>query len=179
MRNFQLESVVIEKEIIEKRLDELARSIEKDYEDSELVMIGILKGAFILLADISRRIKLPALIDFMSVSSYGDETTTSGVVRIEKDLDTDIKGKDVLLVEDIVDSGLTIDYLLRTLRTREPSSLRIVALLDKPSSRKVDVKVDYKGFDIGPDFVVGYGLDCAGLYRTLPDIYSIRIEDDC
>ncbi|MGQ9476069.1 MAG: hypoxanthine phosphoribosyltransferase [Actinomycetota bacterium] len=153
---------------IDERVGELARRITEDYRDRDLVVVGILKGAFVFLADLVRRVDLPLEVDFVAVSSYGKDTETSGVVRVIKDLDLDIRGRDVLLVEDIVDTGLTLDYIARMLLQREPASLEICALLNKPEARKVDIEVKYCGFDIPPVFVVGYGLDYAERYRHLP-----------
>lgn len=153
---------------IERRTQELAESINRDYEGRELIMVGVLKGAFVFLADLVRRVELPVQIDFVAVSSYGDDTKSSGVVRIIKDLDLDIEGKDVLIVEDIVDSGLTLKYLVGMLQERGPSSVEVCSLLNKPEARKVEIEVKYCGFDVPPLFVVGYGLDFAERYRHLP-----------
>lgn len=160
--------VLIDHQEIDERVGELARLITEDYRDRDLVVVGILKGAFVFLADLVRRVDLPLEVDFVAVSSYGKDTVTSGVVRVIKDLDLDIRGRDVLLVEDIVDTGLTLDYIARMLLQREPASLEICALLNKPEARKVDIEVKYCGFDIPPVFVVGYGLDYAERYRQLP-----------
>lgn len=160
--------VLIDHREIDERVGELARRITEDYRDRDLVVVGILKGAFVFLADLVRRVELPLEVDFVAVSSYGKDTETSGVVRVIKDLDLDIRGRDVLLVEDIVDTGLTLNYIARMLLQREPASLEICALLNKPEARKVDIEVKYCGFDIPPVFVVGYGLDYAERYRHLP-----------
>ncbi len=160
--------VLIDKSKIESRIRELAEEISRDYAGKDLVMIGVLKGAFVMLADLARQVDLPAQIDFIAVSSYGADTKSSGVVSIIKDLDLDIQGKHVLLVEDIVDTGLTLDYLIRSMRARQPASVEICALLNKPEARKVDLEVKYCGFDIPHVFVVGYGLDYAEQYRQLP-----------
>jgi hypoxanthine phosphoribosyltransferase len=146
----------------------LAERISRDYMERELVMVGVLKGAFVFLADLARQVELPVEIDFVAVSSYGADTVSSGVVKIVKDLDLEIEGKDVLLVEDIVDTGLTLKYLTGMLRERGPASVEICALLNKPDARKVDIEVRYIGFDVPPLFVVGYGLDYAERYRHLP-----------
>jgi hypoxanthine phosphoribosyltransferase len=159
---------LISREEITARTAEMAAEITRDYLDRELVMVGVLKGAFVFLADLARQVELPVEIDFVAVSSYGADTESSGVVKIVKDLDLDIEGKDVLLVEDIVDTGLTLKYLTGMLRERGPSSVEVCALLNKPDARKVDIEVRYCGFDVPPLFVVGYGLDYAERYRQLP-----------
>ncbi len=160
--------VLIDKAKIEARIKELAQEISRDYAGKDLVIVGVLKGAFVMLADLVRKIDLPAQIDFIAVSSYGADTKSSGVVSIIKDLDLDIQGKHVLVVEDIVDTGLTLDYLMRSMRARQPASLEVCALLNKPEARKVDLEVKYCGFEIPHVFVVGYGLDYAEQYRQLP-----------
>jgi hypoxanthine phosphoribosyltransferase len=159
---------LISREEITARTAEMAAEITRDYLDRELVMVGVLKGAFVFLADLARQVELPVEIDFVAVSSYGADTESSGVVKIVKDLDLEIEGKDVLLVEDIVDTGLTLKYLTGMLRERGPSSVEVCALLNKPDARKVDIEVRYCGFDVPPLFVVGYGLDYAERYRQLP-----------
>lgn len=159
---------LISREEIQSRVRELAEQITRDYRDRDLVMVGVLKGAFVFLADLARHVDLPLEVDFVAVSSYGKDTKSSGVVRIIKDIDLDIRGRDVILVEDIVDTGLTLSYIADMLRQREPSSLEICALLNKPQARKVDLEVRYSGFDIPMLFVVGYGLDYAERYRHLP-----------
>jgi hypoxanthine phosphoribosyltransferase len=159
---------LLSREEIASRTAEIASRISDDYRQRELVMVGVLKGAFVFLADLVRQVELPLEIDFVAVSSYGADTESSGVVKIIKDLDLEIKGKDVLLVEDIVDTGLTLKYLSGMLRERGPASVEICALLNKPEARKVDIEVKYCGFDVPPLFVVGYGLDFAERYRHLP-----------
>jgi hypoxanthine phosphoribosyltransferase len=171
-----LESVLLSREQIQDKLVEVARRIEADYAGKELLLIGVLKGACMVMADLARNLDMPIGIDFMAVSSYGVGTASSGVVRIMKDLDRDIAGKHVLLVEDIVDSGLTINWLLRNLRSRQPASLDVFALLRKPEAAKVDVPVRYLGFDIPSEFVVGYGLDYAERYRNLNCVGVLRSE---
>lgn len=173
-----LERILIPQNEIQKRVKELAEAISKDYEGKDPVFIGVLKGAFIFMADLLRNIPFNVYIDFMAVSSYGHSTETSGIVKIDKDLDVDIKDKHVLIVEDIIDSGLTLHYLLKLLHSRGPASLEICALLNKPERRRVDIPIRYLGFNIPPEFVVGYGLDFAGKYRNLPDIYVLRINKD-
>ncbi len=168
--------VLIDEESAKKRIKELGEQITKDYQDANLVVIGILKGAVIFLSDLVKEIKLPLKLDFMAVSSYGLSTKTSGVVRILKDLDDEIEGKDVLIVEDIVDTGLTLHYLIDNLRSRKPNSIRVCCFLDKPTRRKVPVQVDYVGFEIPDEFVVGYGLDYAEKYRNLPYVCALDKE---
>lgn len=165
-----VERVLISKEEIDQKLEEMGRQITADYSGKDLLMVGVLKGAFIVMADLARHVDLPVEFDFMAVSSYGAATQTSGVVRILKDLDQEIAGRDILIVEDIIDSGLTLNYLLKSLRVRRPASLEVAALLLKKDIQRVPLEVRYTGFEIGPEFVVGYGLDYAGKYRNLPYI---------
>ncbi len=153
---------------IEAKLAEMGRQITKDYEGKDLLLVGVLRGAFMVMADLARHIDLPCEFDFMAVSSYGASTQTSGVVRILKDLDEEIAGRDVLVVEDIIDSGLTLNYLVKSLRVRKPASLEVASLLLKEGIQRVPLEVKYVAFPIGPEFVVGYGLDYAGKYRNLP-----------
>lgn len=166
-----LDRILLTREEITAKVKELGQRITRDYEGKNPVLVCILKGASVFFADLIREIDLPLTLDFMAISSYGSATKTSGVVRILKDLDNDILGKDVIVVEDIVDSGITLSYLSKTLMQRGAKSLRIATLLDKPARRKVtDLKVDYMCFDIPDAFVVGYGLDYDQVYRNLPDI---------
>lgn len=165
----QLE-VFLTAEQIQKRVAELGAQISQDYEGQDLLLVAVLKGSVIFLADLMRHITIPHSVDFMATSSYGAATESTGVVRILKDLDIPITGRNVLIVEDIVDTGHTLDYLRRMLLEREPASLRVVCLLDKKERREVDVPIDYVGFEIPNAFVVGYGLDYAELYRNLPYI---------
>ena len=165
-----LESVLITREEIREAVREMGERITRDYAGKEPVMICILKGAILFFSDLIREMDLPLKTEFMAISSYGSATKTSGVVRILKDLDRDIVGQDVLIVEDIVDSGLTLSYLKRTLEGRGAASIRIITLLDKPGRRRVDLKADYSCFTIPDAFVVGYGLDYDEKYRNLPDI---------
>jgi len=158
------------------RVEELAAEISRDYEGRDLVMIGILKGAVLFLGDLMRDLSVACEIDFMAVSSYGSETDSSGVVRILKDLDSSIEGRDVLIVEDIIDSGLTLQYLLRNLSARNPRSLEVCALLTKPERRRVDLPIKYVGFEIPNEFVIGYGLDYAQRYRNLDYVAVLREE---
>lgn len=161
-------SPFISGEKIAVRLQEMGRRITADYEGRDLLIVGVLKGTFMVMADLARQIKLPTQFDYMAVSSYGAATKTSGVVRVLKDLEQEIAGRHVLICEDIVDSGLTLNYLMKSLRVRGPASLEIAALLFKEGIQRVPVDVKYVGFRIGPEFVVGYGLDYDGKYRNLP-----------
>jgi hypoxanthine phosphoribosyltransferase len=171
-----IERVIITEDEIQAMLRRLGDQITEDYEGRDLLLVGVLKGAFVMMADLSRYIRLPVETDFMAVASYGASTKTSGVVRILKDLDHDLEGRDVLLVEDIVDSGLTLNYLLKNLRGRRPASLEVCALLKKTGIQRVEIDVRYCGFEIPPDFVVGYGLDFAEKYRNLPYIGLLKPE---
>ncbi len=171
-----IERVLVSKEQLDKQVEELGARISRDYEGQELVIIGVLKGGFIFLADLARKITIPVDLDFMSVSSYGNSSKSSGVVKIIKDVDTNITGKHVLIVEDIIDTGLTLNHLVELLKTRGPLSVKICAALDKPSRRKVDLKVDYKGIEIPDEFVVGYGLDYAGKYRNISEVCVLKRE---
>jgi hypoxanthine phosphoribosyltransferase len=168
--------VLITEKQIEARLEELGAEITRDYEGRDLLLVAVLKGAFMVMADLARQIKLPLDIDFMAVSSYGHATRTSGVVRILKDLDSEISGRHVLIVEDIIDSGLTLDYLRRNLEVRGPASLEIATLLLKTGIQRVPIDVRYVGFEIPPDFVIGYGLDLYGKMRNLPHV-AVMSED--
>ena len=168
--------VLISSEEIESKVREIGSRITEDYEGEKLLLVGILRGAVVVLADLIRSIELPCELDFMDISSYGTGTTSSGVVRILKDLEEDITGRHVLIVEDIIDTGLTLSYLLRSLLARKPASLEICALLSKPSRRRVELDVKYLGFEVPDEFVVGYGLDYAGAYRNLPDICVLKSE---
>jgi hypoxanthine phosphoribosyltransferase len=165
-----IEEIVVSADQIEDRIAELAKEIDADYDDREPVLVGILKGAAMFMSDLARALERPTRMEFMAVSSYGSGTQSSGVVRILKDLDSDIAGQDVLIVEDIIDSGLTLSWLLKNLKARNPASISIVTLLRKPDAVKVDVDVRYVGFDIPSEFVVGYGLDYDQRYRDLPYI---------
>ncbi len=162
---------------IKDKLAEMGSEITADYRDRDLLMVGILKGAFVVMADLSRNIDLPLEFDFMAVSSYGASTKTSGVVRILKDLDEEIEGRDVLIVEDIIDSGLTLHYLMKNLLVRKPATLEIAALLIKDGIERPPLEVKYEGFRIPPDFVIGYGLDYEGKYRNLPYVAVMEDED--
>jgi len=170
----QVDTVLITGDEIDAKLVELAARLDADYAGRELLLVGVLKGAFVLIADLARHLTIPVSVDFMAVSSYGSSTRTSGVVRILKDLDVDLHERHVLVVEDIVDSGLTLDYLLKNLRSREPASLEVLALLTKPSQRRVDIPIRYHGFEVPNVFVVGYGLDHDERYRNLPFIATLK-----
>lgn len=170
----QIDEVIFDEERIRARVKELAEEINRDYRGKNLLAVGILKGAFVFLADLVRELDIPLKIDFMAIASYGMATKTSGVVRIIKDLDTDIEGLDVLLVEDIIDTGLTLNYVLANLKARNPSSLEVCALLNKREANKIEIPVKYEGFCIPDFFVVGYGLDCAQEFRNLPYIARIK-----
>ena len=168
--------VLIDKDTLAARVAELGAEVSADYEGRDLLLIGVLKGAVFFMADLMRHLTVPCEVDFMAISSYGDSTDSSGIVRILKDLDINIEGRDVLVVEDIIDSGLTLSYLMRNLESREPASLEVCALLTKPERREIDVPVRYVGFEIPNRFVVGYGLDFAERYRNLPYV-AVLSED--
>jgi hypoxanthine phosphoribosyltransferase len=169
-----IEKVLISSDEIQSKLAEMGEQITTDYAGRSLLLVGVLKGAFVVMADLARYVRLPLEFDFMAVSSYGAATKTSGVVRILKDLDHDLDGLDVLLVEDIVDSGLTLKYLLKNLAARKPASLEVAALLRKIGLQKVPLDLRYVGFDIPPEFVVGYGLDFGERYRNLPYVATLK-----
>jgi hypoxanthine phosphoribosyltransferase len=169
----ELKEILISPEQLSSRIAELAAEIDADYAERELLLVGVLKGAVMVMADLARAMHLPVEMDWMAISSYGSGTKSSGVVRILKDLDTDITGKHVLVVEDIIDSGLTLSWLLGNLRSRRPASVQVCVLLRKPAAARMDVEVAYTGFDIEDAFVVGYGLDYAERYRNLPFIGTL------
>jgi hypoxanthine phosphoribosyltransferase len=171
-----LGEILLSEEQIKAKVAELAATIDADYEGRELLLVGVLKGAFIVMGDLARALKTPTSVDFMAVSSYGSGTSTSGVVRILKDLDGDISGKHVLVVEDVIDSGRTLSWLLRNLKSRQPASLEVCALLRKPEAAEVEVKVRYVGFDLPTVFVVGYGLDHRERYRNLPYLATLHLN---
>lgn len=168
MKDSDIKSVLITEEQLAAKVAEMGAQISKDYQGRKLIILGVLKGSVVFMSDLIRSITVPVEMDFMAVSSYGAGVKTSGVVKILKDLDRLIAGYDVLVVEDILDSGMTLSYLTELLRERDPASIRIATLLDKPDRRKVDIKPDYVGFTIPDEFVVDYGLDYAELYRNLP-----------
>jgi hypoxanthine phosphoribosyltransferase len=171
-------SVLLSEEEVDARIKAIGEQISKDYEGKQIHMICVLKGGTFFMCELAKRITVPVSLDFMAVSSYGGDTKSSGVVKIVKDLDEAIQGKDVLVVEDIVDSGRTLSYLMEMLRDRGPASLRLCTLLDKPDRRVIDVPVDYTGFEIPDEFVVGYGLDYNQKYRNLPYIGIVSFPED-
>jgi hypoxanthine phosphoribosyltransferase len=171
-----VKEVLITSQEIEDKVREIGARITKDYEGEKLLLIGILRGAVVIMSDLMRHIDLQCELDFMDISSYGTGTSSSGVVRILKDLEENITERHVLIVEDIIDTGLTLSYLMRSLQARKPASLEICALLSKPSRRRADLDVRYLGFEVPDEFVVGYGLDYAGAYRNLPDICILKPE---
>ncbi len=171
-----LSEVILTEEEIKRRVAELGEQIGDDYRGKEPLAVGILKGAILFLGDLVRVVDLPVKVDFMALSSYGDSSESSGIVRILKDLDENVEGRDVLVVEDIVDTGLTLSYLIDNLRSRRPASLKVCTLLDKPTRRRVAIHPDYNGFVIPDRFVVGYGLDFAEKYRNLPFIGVLKPE---
>jgi hypoxanthine phosphoribosyltransferase len=164
---------LVPEEQLQRRVRELGEEISRDYDGKDLFLVGVLKGAVFFLSDLMRAIDVPCEVDFMAVASYGSSTDSSGVVRILKDLDATIEGRDVLIIEDIIDSGLTLSYLLRTLKAREPRSLEVCALLTKPDRRKVELPIRYTGFEIPNKFAIGYGLDHAERYRNLPYVAAL------
>ena len=176
MMEQDIQRVLFTQERLKSRVAEIAREIERDYEGREIMLISVLRGSFIFMADLCREIQLPCTLDFMSVSSYGTGTSSSGQVQITKDLSEDITGRHILVVEDILDSGNTLNYLLRILENRHPASVRLCALLDKPERRVKPVELHYRGFTVPDDFVVGYGLDYAEKYRNLPYIGVLKPE---
>jgi hypoxanthine phosphoribosyltransferase len=175
--DIQVGPILLDSQTIYRRVCELGARITRDYRDKAPHLVGVLKGATIFHADLVRAIDLSVSIDFIAVSSYGSAAQSSGEVRILKDLDESLEGKDVLFVEDILDTGLTVHYLLQNLQSRNPKSMGIVALLDKPSRRRIKIKADYVGFEIGDQFVIGYGLDYDQRYRNLPDIHILNFRD--
>lgn len=176
MRDKAIGDILVQPDALRRRVEELGAQITADYEGKDLLLVGVLKGAVFFLADVMRHIAVPCDLDFMAVSSYGSATDSSGVVRIIKDLDAPLEGRDVLIVEDIVDSGLTLQYLLRNLGARNPASLEVCALLTKPERRKVELEARYVGFEIPDRFVIGYGLDFDEKYRNLPYVATLTDE---
>ena len=172
-----IKEILITEEALQARVAELGAQISRDYAGKDLLLVSILKGAVVFMADLMRAVTIPASIDFMVVSSYGGaNTTTTGLVKIVKDLDADLSGRDVLIVEDIMDTGVTLSRLVPMLKMRNPESVRICAILDKPSRRKADIQPDYKGFEVPDEFVVGYGLDYDEKYRNLPFVGVLKPE---
>jgi hypoxanthine phosphoribosyltransferase len=177
MRDPQIGEILVQPDDLKQKVRDLGAQISADYRERDLLMVCVLKGAVFFLADLMRAIEIPCEVDFMAVSSYGSETDSSGVVRILKDLDRPIAGRDVLIVEDIVDSGLTLQYLLRNLGARNPASLEVCALLTKPDRRKIELPTRYVGFEIPDKFAIGYGLDHAERYRNLPYVAALTVEE--
>lgn len=171
-----VKDILVPREEIDSMCKRLGEQISRDYAGKEVILIGVLKGAYVFMADLARHLTVPVRIDFISVSSYGSGTRTSGVVKITKDLDSDITNKHIIVVEDIVDSGLTLKHLRQLLSTRNPASIALCTAFDKPSRRQADIQVDYVGMQIPDEFIVGYGLDFDGKYRNLPDV-SILGDD--
>ncbi|VYT98762.1 hypoxanthine phosphoribosyltransferase [Clostridium tertium] len=171
-----IEKVLLTEEQIIKRVKEIGNEISNDYKGKDLLVVAILKGSVVFSSDLIKNITIPVEIDFMAVSSYGNSSETSGVVRILKDLDHSVEGKDIIIVEDIIDSGVTLDYLLKYLKARKANSIEIVTLLTKPARRKVDINVKYCGFEVPDEFLVGYGLDYAEKYRNLPYVGILKEE---
>ena len=175
--NRDIDHVLVSQQQLQDKISELGAQISRDYDGHELLLVSILKGSVVFMADLMRAITIPCAIDFMVVSSYGgSNTTTTGLVKIVKDLDQDLSGKDVLIVEDILDTGVTLSHLMPMLQMRNPRSVRICSILSKPSSRKADIEPDYKGFDVPDEFVVGYGLDYDEKYRNLPYVGVLKPE---
>ena len=172
-----VKEVMITRDEIDQMCQRLGRQISQDYQDKEVTLIGVLKGAYVFMADLARYLTIPVRIDFMSVSSYGSGTRSSGIVRITKDLDADISDRHIIVVEDIVDSGLTLKHLRQLLGTRNPASIALCTAFDKPERRRVEINVEYVGMKVPDEFIVGYGLDYDGKYRNLPDVCILG--DDC
>jgi hypoxanthine phosphoribosyltransferase len=173
LQDERIGEILVQPDELQHRIGEMAAEVSRDYAGKDLLLIGVLKGAVFFLADLMRRLDIPCEVDFMAVASYGSSTDSSGVVRILKDLDAPLEGRDVLIVEDIVDSGLTLQYLMRTLEARGPASLEVCALLTKPERRKVEMPARYVGFEIPDKFAIGYGLDYAERYRNLPYVAAL------
>lgn len=169
-----IESVLLDESVLANRIHELGEEISKDYAGEEVMLVGILKGASVFMSDLIRQISVTAYIDYMVVSSYGNSAETSGVVRIIKDLEDNIEGKNIIIVEDIVDTGLTLAYLKHNLLSRNPKSIKICTLLDKPARREKEIDIDYKGFEVPDEFIIGYGIDYAEKYRNLPFIGILK-----
>jgi len=176
MRDPDIGEILVQPDDLRRRVADLGAEISRDYDGRDLLLVGVLKGAIFFLSDLMRELSIPCEVDFMAVASYGSATDSSGVVRILKDLDSPIEGRDVLIVEDIVDSGLTLQYLLRNLRAREPASVEVCALLTKPERRKIELEARYVGFEIPNRFAIGYGLDHDERYRNLPFVAALQRE---
>lgn len=173
MKN-DIEKVLVRREEIRRAVSEIGKRISRDYAGKDLLLVGVLKGAVVFMADLIREITIPVDMDFILVSSYGDSTESSGVVKILKDIDTNIRKRHVIIVEDLIDTGLTLTYLKSMLNTRGPESLSLCTIFDKPSRKQVRIDIEYKGIEIPDEFVVGYGLDYAGKYRNLPDLCTLK-----
>lgn len=171
-----VEKVLLDEEVIAARIKELGTEISKEFAGEEVLLVGILKGASVFLSDLIRQITIPAYLDYMVVSSYGNSAETTGVVRIIKDLEEDIENKNIIIVEDIIDTGLTLTYLKKTLLNRNPKSFKICTLLDKPVKREKAIQIDYKGFEVPDEFIIGYGIDYAEKYRNLPFVGALKRE---
>lgn len=171
-----IKEIIYDEHELREKIREMGKTISKDYKGKDLLLVGVLKGSVVFMADLIKEIDIPCSIDFMAVSSYGNSTSSSGVVRILKDLDSEIEGKDILIVEDIIDSGVTLKYLIKYLHGRKPNSVEIACLLNKPERRKVEIDVKYLGFNVPDYFLVGYGLDYAEKYRNLPYIGVLKEE---
>src|SRR4051812_20799888 len=178
MRDANIGEILVQPDDLRDRVRALGGQISRDYDGKDLLLVGVLKGAIFFLSDLMRHIEIPVEVDFMAVASYGSQTDSSGVVRILKDLDAPIEGRDVLIVEDIIDSGLTLQYLLRNLGARDPKTIEVCALLTKPSRRKVEVEPRYVGFEIANRFAIGYGLDHAERYRNLPYVAALAMDEE-
>lgn len=174
--NCDIKEITISEELLGQRIKELAEQIDKDYEGKAPIVVGVLKGGFLFMSDLVRQLTVPVELDFLAISSYGNATTSNGIVRVRKELDLDIAGRDVIVVEDIIDSGLSLQYIKDYLWRFKPASVRTCVLLDKVEARKIEVNVEYVGFEIGDEFVVGYGLDFAERYRNLPYIGILKEE---
>ena len=172
--SYELGEIIVHREQIRDMVHRVAEQINRDYDGQELVVVGVLRGAMVFLADLVRELTMPLKLDFIIVSSYGVETTSSGVVLMVKDIDFDIAGKNVLIVEDLIDTGLTLNYLKKLFLTRNPASLKISAAFNKPSRRKVEIDADYAGINLEDKFIVGYGLDYSHFFRNLPDVHVMR-----
>jgi hypoxanthine phosphoribosyltransferase len=175
MKN-DVKEILLDEDTLSSKIKEMGDKISEDYKDKDLVLVGVLKGSVMFMSDLMKKISIPCCMDFMAVSSYGNSTETSGVVRILKDLDFQIEGKDVLIVEDIIDSGVTLKYLIEYLKAKKPNTLEIACLLNKPERRRVEINTKYCGFDVPDYFLIGYGLDYAEKYRNLPFIGILKEE---
>jgi hypoxanthine phosphoribosyltransferase len=174
--NNDIKKILIDEDILQEKVKELGKKITEDYKGKDLLLVCVLKGAVVFVSDLMKRIDLPLEVDFMAISSYGSSTKSSGVVRILKDLNNQIEGRNLLIVEDIIDSGLTLSYLIENLKARGPASIEICTILDKPDGRKTDIDIKYTGFTVPDEFVIGYGLDYSEKYRNLPYVAVLKEE---